>query len=109
MSMKEKLYQIKLAYKFVEFYKKDIEWCNKQIEKSIAYRDSLSTECDQYIVKINNFLAAVEQLPEAWQTIILRIYIEGATIENIASRNNCTVDDIINIHDLALQKLETLI
>lgn len=108
MDIRKKLLNAKYLFLLNESYMKDVRTCDITIQKTSDLREKFIKKYNEQADEINTVFALIKQLPKSNQEIIMQIYFENKSVESIAKNRNCTEDDVLKMHDVALQQLEGL-
>lgn len=108
MDIRTKLLNAKHLFLLNETYIKDVKVCDTTIQKTADLREKFVQKYNEQANEINAVFALIERLPKSNREIIMQLYFENKSVESIAKTRNCTEDDVLKIHDVALQQLEGL-
>lgn len=109
MDIKTMLEHTKILLLLNESNNKTIKHQDIIIQKMLDFRESILNVYNKQAEEINAVIALIKQLPEKYQSVIIQKYFENKSIENIAKNLNCSSEDVLKIHDLALKQLADLI
>lgn len=109
MDIKKHLKFIHLMKLYIEHDEKEINKCNGIIEKMVKYRNDVLNERNEYVTQINDTFTLIKQLPEPYQNVLLQIYFQDKSIECVATEMKCSHEEVLKIHDSALNQLECML